>query len=145
MQKYIRKTLCVLLAALLLTTAAGSGWLAGLKLLRAEAASANELAVYNYCSKTLGLNNAACCGIMGNVEAESNFLPTAVGDGGDAYGICQWNARFDTLVSWCSNNGLDYHTIDAPRSNSTRLRKSSIGIAAEILFLRLPQIGSALL
>ena len=32
------------------------------------------------------------CGIISNIEAESNFREDAIGDGGTAYGICQWHS-----------------------------------------------------
>lgn len=32
------------------------------------------------------------CGLIANIEAESAFNPQAIGDGGLAFGICQWHA-----------------------------------------------------
>lgn len=42
-----------------------------------------------------GWTKAQAAGIVGNLQGESgpNLNPTAVGDGGDAYGIAQWNQR----------------------------------------------------
>ena len=58
-----------------------------------------ESQVYSYVVNTIGYNTAIACGILANVEAESNFNPEAVGDGGDAYGLFQWNDRRSKLFS----------------------------------------------
>lgn len=39
----------------------------------------------------LGWSDAQATGIAANLQAESNFRPDAVGDGGKAYGIAQWH------------------------------------------------------
>ena len=41
-----------------------------------------------------GWTPAQAAGLVGNLQAESgvNLKPNAVGDGGDAYGIAQWQA-----------------------------------------------------
>jgi hypothetical protein len=49
---------------------------------------------------------AQACGLIANIEAESGFDPHAIGDGGLAYGICQWHpdrqadfrARFNRCI-----------------------------------------------
>ena len=70
--------------------------------------NANETAIYNYVINTMGLNNAAACGILANIYKESSFNPHALGDSGTSYGICQWHgSRWDRLKTYCSNNGLD--------------------------------------
>lgn len=75
--------------------------------------NSNEQTVFNFCKEALGLNTAAACGVLANVEAESGFKTGAIGDGGTSYGICQWHAsRYDALKTWCSGNGKDYTTID---------------------------------
>jgi hypothetical protein len=49
-----------------------------------------------------GRTKEAACGIIANIDAESKFLVNAVGDGGLAYGLCQWHpdrqARFKELL-----------------------------------------------
>ena len=66
--------------------------------------------IYNYLTGTMGLNKAAACGIMGNMWAESNFVPTA---GNYYYGLCQWGGgRRASLESWCPANGYDYSTAE---------------------------------
>ncbi len=66
--------------------------------------------IYDFLRNTMGLNKAAACGIMGNMWAESNFIPTA---GNYYYGICQWGGgRRSNLESWCSSNGYDYSTTE---------------------------------
>ncbi len=75
--------------------------------------SANEAAVYNYAVNTMGLNTAAACGILANIQKESGFNPHALGDSGTSYGICQWhNSRWDRLKAYCTSNNLDSTTIE---------------------------------
>lgn len=70
----------------------------------------NKQIVYTYITETLGYNRAAACGIMANIQYESSFRPTAIGDSGNAYGICQWNSRRESLkkhaAAYCEANGL---------------------------------------
>lgn len=78
--------------------------------------NANQDAIYNYLSKQ-GFNDAAICGILANIQHESNFKTDALGDGGTSYGICQWhNSRWDSLKNYCSQNGLDSTTMDGQLS-----------------------------
>ena len=72
----------------------------------------NTSEIYSYLTGEMGLNHAAACGVLGNVQCESDFDPRVIGDGGTSYGICQWhNERFNRLISYCNNNGLDYNTL----------------------------------
>ena len=72
----------------------------------------NTALIYQYLRKELKLNHAAACGVLGNIQLESNFNPLALGDGGTSYGICQWHlGRFSDLMSFCNNNDLDYNTV----------------------------------
>lgn len=57
-----------------------------------------------------GLNNAAACGICGNIKFESGFRTEAVGDGGTSVGICQWHnergaamIRMAGVTNWSNN------------------------------------------
>ena len=72
---------------------------------------ANETQVYNYLINTMGLNRAAACGVLANIEAESGFNPNSSyteSDGNISHGICQWNGgRYTNLVNYCNNNGYD--------------------------------------
>lgn len=82
--------------------------LAGFMPLSGQAAvdrEANMQIIYKYITEELDLTPAVACGILANVKAESNFDPAAIGDSGAAYGICQWNARRDTMVKFCKDNG----------------------------------------
>lgn len=73
----------------------------------------NTNKIYDYLVKEMGLNHAAACGILANIQCESNFAPTAVGDGGTSYGLCQWHLeRFARLVNWCNANGYNYHLVE---------------------------------
>ena len=59
----------------------------------------NKKTVFTLLHKA-GYKSAAICGIMANIERESNFNPTATGDSGSSYGICQWRyERREALLS----------------------------------------------
>ena len=74
--------------------------------------SNNQEKLYSYLSSQ-GFNDAAICGILANIQHESSFDTTAVGDGGTSYGICQWHAgRWDSLKSFCEENNLDDSSIE---------------------------------
>lgn len=78
----------------------------------ATAASANAKTIFEFCIKELKLNKAGACGVLANIEAESDFNPNLYGDGGDSYGICQWNlSRFDNLKNYCNKNGYNWKTL----------------------------------
>ncbi len=69
--------------------------------------------IYQYLREKSGLNHAAACGVLANIHLESNFDPTAVGDGGTSLGLCQWHLeRCSSLMSYCAANELDYCTIE---------------------------------
>lgn len=71
--------------------------------------TSNEQQCFDYFTKTMGLNTAAACGIMGNIYYESSFKTTTVGDKGTSYGICQWhNGRYDNLKKYCAEQNMDY-------------------------------------
>lgn len=68
--------------------------------------------IFNYL-KEKGLNNAAICGILANIQYESNFNLDSLGDGGTSYGICQWhNGRWTNLKNYCNQNGYDWHSLE---------------------------------
>lgn len=70
----------------------------------------------DYIVKTLVANSATtagACGVLANIEAESNFNTGALGDGGTSYGICQWhNERWTNLKTYCSRNGYNASSIE---------------------------------
>lgn len=70
--------------------------------------------VYYYLRTEMGLNSAAACGVMANIQAESGFWSESLGDSGTSYGICQWhNTRWDRLMDYCVRNGYDYRSLIA--------------------------------
>lgn len=76
-------------------------------------AASNARTIYDFCITELGLNSAGACGVLANIEAESNFSPTLYGDGGNSYGICQWNlSRFTNLKNYCNKNGYDWKSLN---------------------------------
>ncbi len=75
--------------------------------------SENTKLIYKYLTKELGMNHAAACGVLANIQLESGFNQFALGDGGTSYGICQWHAeRFSRLMSFCNGTGYDYNTLE---------------------------------
>lgn len=76
-------------------------------------------AIYYYLRTEVGLNSAAACGVMANIEAESGstFNLTAIGDNGTSFGLCQWHlSRWDRLNSFCADIG------ESPASLSGQMR-----------------------
>ncbi|NNU66526.1 phage tail tape measure protein [Rhizobium sp. WYCCWR 11152] len=55
--------------------------------------------------KSKGLADHQVAGILGNIKAESAFNPSAVGDGGDALGLYQWNDRSPSLLKAIGGRG----------------------------------------
>ena len=69
----------------------------------------NEDSIYVFLREA-GFSHAGACGIMGNIEAESGFDPSATNSSG-YYGLVQWSSGArETLSSWCAANGYDYTT-----------------------------------
>lgn len=86
-----------------LTLALTLGLIAGnVSLSRTQAfASGNSDYVYQFLTTELGLNSAAACGVLANIEKESDFNPTlSVLDTNGKYtlGICQWNGGRKTAL-----------------------------------------------
>ena len=90
----------------------------------ANKASSNEAVIYNFLRNEMGLNTAAACGVLANIEKESGFRHDVIEKGytwetGAGYGICQWTnsprtsstGRRTNLVNWCNNNGYDYRSL----------------------------------
>ncbi len=77
--------------------------------------SGNESVIYSFLTNDMGLNTAAVCGILANINNESGFNPQSScidTNGLVSYGICQWNGgRFMALQRYCAANGYDYRTL----------------------------------
>lgn len=79
-------------------------------------AASNEQIIYEYLVNTMGLNTAAACGVLANIENESDFNPNLYGDKIDgqftSYGICQWhNERWTALKNYCNNHGYNWESL----------------------------------
>lgn len=59
--------------------------------------------VWNYWAAK-GLPPHQIAGIMGNMDAESKFNPAAVGDGGNAFGLAQWNDRGPAMKAYVGSD-----------------------------------------
>ncbi len=88
-------------------------------------ALSNEETIYEFLKNECGLKTAAACGVLANIEKESNFNPDLQEagyswSGGAGYGICQWtnsprtnsSGRRTDLVNWCGSNGYNYRSLD---------------------------------
>ncbi len=97
----------------LLIVCVAAGLLSPAPSLTAEAASkTNQKTIFKYLTETMKLPPAAACGVLANIEKESNFNPKATGDSGTSYGICQWHkSRFTALKTYCKKHKLDYRTV----------------------------------
>lgn len=89
-------------------------------------ASENEKAVYNYLKTKAGLNTAAACAVLGNINAESSFKTKCDGDGGTSYGLCQWhNDRKHNLIMFCKSNGYDLQSVEGQMAFMVKELKES--------------------
>ena len=83
--------------------------------LSANAASDNKTQIFSYLTNEMGLNSAAACGIMANIEKESNFKPTTIirdSNGLQSGGLCMWNgSRLSRLKKYCNDKGLNYLSV----------------------------------
>lgn len=77
-----------------------------------RAADSTVQTIYNFLITDMGLSSAAACGVLANIESESDFNPNLYGDGGTSYGICQWhNSRLTAMKNWCGSNGYDWKSL----------------------------------
>ena len=73
-----------------------------------------EIVAADFFRNEMGFNNAVTAGIMANIYDESGFRPDTLGDGGTAYGICQWGPfRRKALERFCRYNEYDVTTLGA--------------------------------
>lgn len=96
----------------------------------ANASTSNVKKIYNILTDDLGFNSAAACGILANIERESDFNPKLVirdSNGRTSGGLCQWNGgRFNNLKKYCYEHGYDYLSIEGQlRYLNHELQKNS--------------------
>ena len=78
-----------------------------------NAVFANKNQIFSYLVLNLGMSNAGACGVLANIQSESNFNTSCVGDGGTSYGLCQWhNSRKTDLINYCSSNNYELDSIE---------------------------------
>ena len=74
----------------------------------------NKQICFEFLTGTAALSRAVAIGIMANIRHESNFRPTAKGDSGTSYGLCQWHkSRWDSLKTYCADNGYSFSDVKA--------------------------------
>ena len=79
--------------------------------------NSNERVVYEFLINEMGINTAAACGVLANIQAESGFSSGAEGDkgyaNGSSIGICQWReGRLANLKNFCAQNNKSYLSLD---------------------------------
>lgn len=63
--------------------------------------------------KNKGLTTSQAAGIAGNIQVESGFNPTAVGDNGTSFGLAQWHKeRRAKFVSWTAKRNYDVNSVE---------------------------------
>ena len=84
--------------------------------LSANASSSNKQKIYSFLTNEMNLNSAAACGILANIERESEFNPALVirdSNGLHSGGLCQWNGgRFSNLKKYCEKYGYSYLSVE---------------------------------
>lgn len=69
---------------------------------------------FNYFMTELGLNEAASCGILANVLAESMFSPEKIGDNGYSIGLFQWqDSRRLAMTAYSEAYGLNPEQVES--------------------------------
>lgn len=70
--------------------------------------------IFSFLVNEVGLNNAAACGILANIEEESGFDLSAWGDVniGGSYGLFQWFGRKNNLFAYCKAHELDAASLE---------------------------------
>lgn len=89
-----------------------------------------ERQIYTYLTDELELSSAAACGILANIEYESAFQVTIIGDQGTSFGLCQWHdGRYSALMTYCTARGLDYQSVPGQMEYlAFELKSSYIGL-----------------
>lgn len=89
-----------------------------------------ERQIYTYLTENLQLSSAAACGVLANIEYESAFQVTIIGDQGTSFGLCQWHdGRYSALVTYCTARGLDYRSVEGQMEYlAFELKSSYVGL-----------------
>ena len=98
--------------------------LAAIVPLSANASSSNKdelkTEIFSYLTDEMNLNSAAACGVMANIDQESDFNPRLVitdTNGLLSGGLCQWNGgRFSRLRAHCRDKGISYLSVEGQLS-----------------------------
>ncbi len=98
--------------------------LAAIVPLSANASSSNKdelkTEIFSYLTDEMDLNSAAACGVMANIDQESDFNPRLVitdTNGLLSGGLCQWNGgRFSRLRAHCREKGISYLSVEGQLS-----------------------------
>lgn len=76
-------------------------------------ADQNLATIYSYL-KSMGATDIAAAGILGNMQVESGFSPTAYNPNEDAWGLSQWElGRLTALQSYATNLKEDFKSLTA--------------------------------
>ncbi|MBQ8575712.1 MAG: hypothetical protein IJ447_06695 [Clostridia bacterium] len=107
LKKHIKRTFITILALVMVFSAIPVATMA------ATSKAQTIQTIFDFLVDEMGLNSAAACGVLANIEKESNFNPNLYGDSGSSYGICQWhNGRFENLKKFCNKNGYSWKSLE---------------------------------
>lgn len=106
--------------------------LAAIVPLSANASSSNKnnlkTEIFSYLTDEMNLNSAAACGVMANIDEESDFNPRLVitdTNGLLSGGLCQWNgSRFSSLRAHCRKKDISYLSVEGQLSYLKKELKS---------------------
>lgn len=104
--KKLLRVLSVVLAVCMLTAAVSITSVA-------KASSDNESIIHEYLTEDMGLCDAAACGVLANMKAESGLRANIYNGNHSSYGLCQWSgSRLNKLKNYCNRNGYDWHSLN---------------------------------
>ena len=93
-------TVCMLTAAVSVTSVA-------------QASSENEQTIHEFLTEDMSLSDAAACGVLANMKAESGLRANIYNSNHSSYGLCQWSgSRLNNLKNYCNRNGYDWHSMN---------------------------------
>ncbi len=110
--KKLKRIVAVVMAVLMLTAAVSVTSVAQEKT-SGEKSTSNEKIIHEYLTEDMGLNDAAACGVLANMKAESGLRADIYNGSHTSYGLCQWSgSRLNNLKNYCNRNGYDWHSLN---------------------------------
>ncbi len=71
------------------------------------------LIIVDFLRDEMELNDAAVAAVLTNIDRESSFRESSVGDFNTAYGMFQWaGIRQNRLIAYCTNHSLEWDSLE---------------------------------